>query len=307
MMHLRAVAAAPISILFLCPLLFSLPSHSIIIDSGDGSGNTTTPADDPGWANVGIVNGLGGVYLRNGWVLTANHVGTGDISLDGVVYTEVPGSDTRLDNGDGTFADLLVFAVTPIPPLPDLEVRSNTDLPTGEVIMAGRGRDRGAATDSDDPAVWPPPPDPPLDPIEGWYWDAGRTMRWGTNTIEDNWTFNDPGTESFYTRFEDLGDPNHTSHECAAADGDSGGVLFAKDGANWELAGIIWAVAEFEGQTPGIAALRGNVTLSADLSFYRDDIMALTATPVPEPSVILQLGVGAGLLACMKRGWAPSI
>ncbi len=293
------------SVLFLVPFLLSgflsSPSHSVIIDSGDGTGNTTAPADDPGWTNVGNVNGLGGVYLRNGWVLTANHVGAGDISLDGMVYTLVPGSSTQLDNGDGTYADLFVFVVTPIPTLPDLGIRSNTNLPTGEVIMVGDGRNRGAASDSDDPGIWTSPPNPPLTAIEGWYWGGGRTMRWGTNTVEDFWTLSDPGTESFYTVFEDFGDPNHTDHECEAAEGDSGGALFAKQGANWELAGIIWAIAGFEGQIAGTSALRDNVTLSADLSFYRDDIMALTATPVPEPSVILQLGTGAGLLVCMKR------
>ena len=36
-----------------------------------------TPAADPGFANVGVINQLSGVYVRNGWVLTANHVARG--------------------------------------------------------------------------------------------------------------------------------------------------------------------------------------------------------------------------------------
>ena len=51
----------------------------MIIASGDGTGNTTAPADDPGFANVGNRGGLTGVYLGRRWVLTANHVGEGDI------------------------------------------------------------------------------------------------------------------------------------------------------------------------------------------------------------------------------------
>lgn len=55
-----------------------------LISTGDGSGNTTPPSADPGFANVGDVNGLSGVYVRNGWVLTANHVGENPIILGGV-------------------------------------------------------------------------------------------------------------------------------------------------------------------------------------------------------------------------------
>ena len=56
----------------------------MIIASGDGTGNTTAPADDPGFAHVGNRGGLTGVYLGRRWVLTANHVGEGDIELLGV-------------------------------------------------------------------------------------------------------------------------------------------------------------------------------------------------------------------------------
>lgn len=282
-------------------VLFPLAAAAVIIDSGDGTENTSAPADDPGWANIGIRGSLTAVYLRNGWVLTANHVGIGDLLLDGGIYVAVPGSGTQLDNGDGTFADLMVFAITPIPTLPDLEIRSNASLPTGEVILAGRGRNRGAASDSDDPGIWTPPPPNPAIAIEGWYWGGGATLRWGTNTVEDYWTDGNPDTVSFYTSFDEVGDPDHTEHECQAAHGDSGGALFAKDGTDWELAGILWASGLFAGQNVNTSALRGNATLAADLSFYRDDIMSLTATPVPEPSVVLQLGAGAALVACMTR------
>ena len=285
----------------LVTLLLSLPAAAVIIDSGDGTGNTTAPPDDPGWDNVGVLGGAAVVYLRNGWVLTAAHVGLGSVSLGGTVYAAVPGSDIQLDNGEGTLADLVVFAITPIPPLPDLEIRANPALPTGEVIMVGHGSDRGVASDSDDPGIWTPPPDLPSPAIEGWYWGGAKTQRWGTNTVEDYWNFNPIDTESYYTIFDRVEDVGHTPHECQAANGDSGGALFAKDGGNWELAGLMWALAPFEGQNFSTSALRGNATLAADLSFYRDDIVSLTATPVPEPALALQLITGAGFLACMNR------
>ena len=63
----------------------------------------------------------------------------------------------------------------------------------------------------------------------------------------------------------------------------------------------MWAIAPFQGQNPNTSALRGNATLAADLSFYRDEIVSLTATPVPEPALVLQLITGAGFLAVVNR------
>ena len=284
----------------LCATAVSGPADAVIIDSGDGTGNTTAPPDDPGWDNVGTKSGLTVVYVRNGWVLTANHVGIGDILLDGGVYAHVPGSGVQLDNGDGTFADLLVYAITPIPTLPDLEIRANPSLPTGEVILVGKGRDRGAASDTDDPGIWTPPGNP-VPAIPGWYWGNSSSLRWGTNEVTGYWTLGAPDTESIYTLFDDTGSPDHTPDECQGANGDSGGALFAKDGADWELAGIIWGIANFSGQNPNVSALRGNATIAADLSFYQDDINAITANPVPEPAVVLQLVAGATITGLMAR------
>jgi hypothetical protein len=288
----------------LLSLPFALPAAAVIIDSVDGTANTTAPTpEDPGWDNVGtsLSGSLTALYLRNGWILTAAHVGIGDVSLAGVTYTAIPGTETQLDNGDGTFADLVVFGITPTPPLPDLAIRSNTNLPSGDVIMIGNGRDRGAASDSDDPGIWTPAGEP-SPAIEGWYWLGSWSRRWGTNEVEDYWTFSVVDTESFYTVFDGPGS-SHTSHESQAASGDSGGGLFAKQGNDWELAGVMWAVAEyFPDQISNTSALLGNATLVADLSFYRDDIMTLTAsTPVPEPAVALQLIAGAGFLAFVNR------
>jgi hypothetical protein len=50
-------------------------SRAVLISSDDGTGNTTAPASDPGWSNVGDRGGLSAVYVGNGWVLSAGHVG----------------------------------------------------------------------------------------------------------------------------------------------------------------------------------------------------------------------------------------
>jgi hypothetical protein len=281
-------------------ILAATSASAVLIDSGDGTGNTTAPADDPGWSNIGSKSGLGVVYLRNGWVITANHVGAGDILLDGSTYTLVAGSEVQLDDGAGTLADLLVFAITPLPTVPDLPIRTNTSIPVVDVIMAGRGRNRGAATDSDGPGVWAAPPANPSPPHLGYYWGSGTALRWGTNKIEGPWPFGPTDTESHYTYFDGPG-PDYTTHESQATTGDSGGAVFAKEGLIWELSGIIWAIAPFTGQVANTSALEGNATLIADISFYAADINAITATPVPEPGVLLQLGAGAMLTRLMHR------
>ena len=158
----------------LLPLLLSAPAQGVLIDSGDGSGNTTAPADDPGWAHVGIRGGLTAIYVGNGWVLTANHVAEGDVVLEGVTYPAVTGSKIRIDDGAGSFADLAVFQIEPKPNLPILPISAVINLVGADVIMIGDGRNRGPATS----ACSPPGP-----PIDGYEWGSGRSMRWGTNDI----------------------------------------------------------------------------------------------------------------------------
>jgi hypothetical protein len=250
------------------------PAWAVIIDSGDGTGNAGPPAQDPGFHHLGRRGSLSVVYIGEGWILTANHVGAGDVTFDGTVYPWVPGSSVRLDNGDGTFADLLMFQVLPHPALPTLPIRA-ADVQIGDdLILIGHGYDRGPATSWDDNG--PPPPGP----IYGYDWDTtGRTMRWGENEV-DGFPMDQFGTrvrvlgnEAFYARFDSSG----MTHECIAANGDSGGAAFDTNG---ELAGLVYAIGTFQGQPPD-TALYGNLTYSADLPFYRDDIVAIRALPEP--------------------------
>lgn len=283
-------------------MLLATPAGAVLIDGVDGTINTSAPADDPGWANVGIAGGATGVYLGNGHVLTANHVSTGgSVKFGSVSYTEVPGTAVRISNGDGTFADLKVFLITPAPPLPTLAIRANPSLPTGDVIMIGHGRERGAATSSNDPMAWQVPTPPnvvPDPPIEGYLWPGSKKLRWGKNRIVGMW----PAwyhTSAFYSVFDAPGMPDATTHEAQAANGDSGGAVFAKDGANWELAGIMLAVANYSTQFPNVSSLHGNQTGAANLSFYRDEIIEVT--DLPEPAQSLMLGAGLSFLATLGR------
>lgn len=232
--------------------LTALPAAAVIIDSGDGSGNTTAPPDDPGWDFVGKRSGLTAVYLGNGWVITANHVLEGEVILGGVTYGALPGTKTQI----GT-ADLAVFQISPHPPLGLLPISTNADITGDTVTMIGHGRDRGASTS----ACAPPP-------IGGYQWAATREIRWGENVVTGYG--NVLSTDSFFTTFDQSG----LTHEAQGAHGDSGGAAFVKNGSDWELAGVIFAIAGF-GCQPAETALYGNVTYIADLSVYRSQILSM--------------------------------
>lgn len=241
------------------------PARAVIIASGDGSGNTTAPADDPGFVHAGRIGGLSAVYLGNGWVLTANHVGANDSLIAGTIYPHIPGSAIQLQNPDLSYADLLVFRLALPPALPTLAIRASAPPPGASLVMIGHGRNRGAATS------WMG--------IPGWYWAGTNAIRWGTNLVSQNGLdVNLPGTKtrSFDTDFTQSGG---TTHEAQAAVGDSGGAVFLKNGTQWELAGILYAIAPFDGQ-PANTALYGNLSYAVDLSYYRTQLVSIVAQPV---------------------------
>ena len=171
--------------------------------------------------------------------------------------------------------------------------------------MIGNGRDRGAVTDTDDPAVWVPPPAPPNPPKNGYLWLGSKTLRWGTNRIGGAWLPGPSDTVSWFTYFDESGF-QHTTHEAQASEGDSGGAVFVKNGGVWELMGILHTISAWPGDTPESgqqagSALYGNATAIADLSFYRGDLMDLTSVPVPEPGGTLMLASGVAFLLTAGR------
>ena len=271
---------------------------SVVINTTTGTGNTTAPADNPGWENVGVLGNGTGVYLGNDWVLTTKQVGGGSIVLNGGTYAMLAGSGTQLTNGGApgktALTDLYLFrlATTPVG-LGSVAIASSSG--TGaSVTMIGAGLDRGAFTQwSIDTGATP------------WTWTevssggnaAGyqtlstRTMRWGTNTVGSvgGWLANDYGdTNVVPTTFDYEGSD---STEAQAAYGDCGGGVFHKNGSTWELTGLMVGVAGFSGQPdPEETAVFGNTTFAADLSFYRPQIMAI----VPEPHSVVFAASGLG-------------
>jgi hypothetical protein len=239
------------------------PARAVVIASGDGTANTTAPTDDPGFANVGILNGLSAVYVGNGWVLTANHVGGGEVTLGGVVYPYVTGSKTHLTGPGVVPPDLAVVKIVGDPGLPTPLIATSAPPDDANVVMIGRGPSRGA------PLTWMN--------HDGWSWISPYTIRWGTNRITQT------GGVALNTRviemeFDPLGQPGSTTDEGQAGSGDSGGAIYWKSGGVWRLAGTIIAISVFQGQ-PNATVLYTNLTLAADLSYYRSQILAITTVP----------------------------
>lgn len=247
--------------------LAAASARAVIVASGDGTQNTTAPADDPGFANVGLRGGLTAVYLGNRWVLTANHVGAGTASFAGSSYDAIPESATRFATAPGQLADLVAFKLRDDPGLPALALASAAPAVGADVVMIGHGRNRGA------PTTW--------SGIAGWLWGAGNAMRWGTNRVagaSQDVVLGSTLSRVFWTDLTQSPPPEVTAHEAQAANGDSGGAAFVDAGATWQLAGILFAISGFEGQ-PSSTALYGNRTYAVDLSFYRTAILDATSDP----------------------------
>jgi hypothetical protein len=255
-------------------LAIPLPLRALILDAGDGLGNETAPLDVPGWANVG--RRLGGptvLYLGYGWVLTAKHVGAGIVIFGDERYSPIEGTPAQIPNEDGSASDLLLFRIADPPDLAPLPISTRTPALGDQVILIGTGHSRGVALTIDSPDVGLK---------DGWAWDRTRDKRWGTNLIASTPNFLEHGstrTLAVSTIFERIDAPTGTRQEAQAAEGDSGGALFARarpfdETSPYELAGVIFTVSRF-GDQPERTAFYGNSTHSVDLSYYLDRILAI--------------------------------
>jgi hypothetical protein len=233
----------------------------LVIEREEGTFNQRAPADDPGWANVGVCDRWTAVYLGRGWVLTAAHVGPSDIELDGTMYEADVKSRERVLNPDGTAADLMLFRIDPVPDLPSLEISAESPPLESPIVMVGSGLGRGETMTGQGRV--------------GFSWQEPSVKRWGTSTVHEHLHDQSIGnTDVFATRFSIA----KTAHEAQAAHGDSGGAAFAYLENRWQLVGILLAVDNHNGQ-PVRSAVYGNRTMIADLARYSQIIQGITDAP----------------------------
>lgn len=296
---------------FLAILVFSSTARGVVVVSG--SANTTAPSGQPYFDNIGAVGGASGIYLGDGWVLSAAHVAgslPSNATFGGTSYATKAGTFHRLinpeDSGLSALTDIVLFRLNVDPGLPTLNIASSTPTVGMDVMMVGRGRTQevvptywgvtvvvGSNND-----VWTEltPPDPEIDRV-GFETTGTRTVRWGENNIaatnqEISYGFGDVFTYS--TVFND----GAKAQEAQAVAGDSGGASLHFNGVFWELSGMMVAVSTFDNQPSGAnTAVFGNATSMVDLSYYRDEIIGI----IPEPGSTAFCIVTVVGFACRRK------
>ncbi len=262
-------------------------ASAVLIGTGAGTGNTTPPANDFGFDNVGIFGSGSAVYLGNGWVLTAAHVynGSGGTPsqawFDDSFYKVVPNSGVQLTNPPGVagsqYTDLEMFKLSTLPPLPSVTIAPTAPAVGWQVVMDGNGRDRTNNQMEYWTPTWQPSSTPT--PLAGDIWGNTQSLRWGTNVIDLAGT-----TQGIYPNYElafmTTFDAHGTAYESQGTPGDSGGGVFHQDPNTgvWSLAGIMFSTTSLPGQ-PWATAAFGNTTWSADLFYYRTQIYQTMALP----------------------------
>ena len=227
--------------------------------SGWGSGNTNT-----GWDYVGQVSDASGVYLGNGWVLTAAHVNSPTtFTLNGNVYNNTGTYYSNFTNSltGTTKADLTLFKIstistsgTNLPLNYNLTITPSDPAVFSTVVMIGLGGTNGVG-------------------LKSW----GANFVAGINIYPIN--VNDRASVDFVS-------PNSGTNYGEIVLGDSGGGVFINVGdaahPQWELAGINEAILQ-----GGTNYYSGFVQLSS----YQTQISAIV-TSVPESGTWALLGIG---------------
>lgn len=272
--------------------LVAPPAGAVVIATGDGSGNTTPPADDPGFANVGIVNGLTGIYLGNRWVLTASHVGEHPITLGGITYPAVTGSMRQLQFSPGVTSDVILERIIGHPPLPSLVLSAATPSVSDTVTMIGHGLDR-QATQTCWNSNWSEVSCSPFVAFRGYKPLGSQSMRWGSNAVSAVGMDIPLGgtTRAFEVTFDQSG----VADEAQAVVGDSGGAVFLKRSGQWQLAGVLFAISTFQNQ-PVNSSVFGNLTLAVDVAYYKSQIDAIMNPPPQIPALPWPLLPVAGVV-----------
>jgi len=240
-------------------LLPPATTTALVID-GDQRSAAKAPADGPGWAHIGRIGGVTGIYLGDGWVLTARHAGLPqNFVLDGVTYPPVPETHVWLDlpGQPGKKSDVALYRIDPAPDLPPLEIQKSRPTVGTRVLLMALGRHRG------DPLAF--------GQRAGHSWTPDRKKLWGTNHISDvDLVLAGPAqylTRCFSMDFSRDG----SGHEAQAALGDSGGAVFVWNEDHYRLGGVMTSIGTYPNQRPK-TALYGNFTNAADLSVYATQI-----------------------------------
>lgn len=279
----RAVRVAAICFGLLAVTVLKAPA--LILSSGSNTSDITDPGTGAPWNQVvGVMDAAGttydasGIYLGNGYVLTANHVALySTVELGGVTYS-IDSSYTATQIGT---ADLKLFRITGAAATSTVHLDIDGVNGTGAVTIVGYGVGSGGATTDGTSS--------------GYLWGDSTTRdeRWGTNTVESSATVVGSTTTSCWvTTF----DSSAATTEAALTLGDSGGGMFQKVGNTWYLTGIAIGVPYSN------ESLYGESNYFAAVSVYSSTISQLiSAVPEPETYTLMLMGGVLIFIATRKR------
>ncbi len=285
-------------------LMRPMRSQAVVIGSNPADSNTNAmngvaPEGFPGWNNVGAVNGASGIYLGNGWVLTADHVNAGPITFGAQTFNP-NGNTVRLDNpSDHSPTDIVLFQLTTLPNLPNLSLATTSPIIGTPYLNIGFGLNRNTALQSYDSNFAVITTGTPT--YQGYGFGSANVKSWGTNAIVNLGTIGQPDNlEVINVGFGNLtvfgGTFSQDTDQIVS--GDSGGAVFNAN--TGQLIGMNDAIDLYDGQPFGIA-LFGNDSLMADLATYSTQIEQITG--VPEPTCVGVLAfAGLGLVRRPYRG-----
>ncbi len=268
------------------------PTSSDIPHWNTGWGN----ANVTGWNYVGIVDGkstgteyvCSGVYLGNGWVLTAGHVGYGNFTLGNTAYVPIAGSAQTILDPNGT-ADLCLFQIASPPTnLPSLIISTSAPVAFSfskagsKVAMLGNGGASG----------------------------GGNPLSWGLNTVTE---INEPmpvtsGVTTFNSHdfFTDHGTvirgSSTATNNAQVVVGDSGGGDFIYNSTTqmWELSGINEINGAWNGTNGDPYYGDGTFTGMVQLSTYATQINPIVQTTYNPPCDTPAMPVpGLVAMSCM--------
>jgi hypothetical protein len=256
-------------------------------------------------STAGFQDGGSGVYLGNGFMLTAAHIA--DPQLNTVTFNNSTFYSRDLSYvpqriGD---TDLKIFKLSINPTVEAVAIYDGTAELLNEGYLVGWGRGRAAGEPLESGAVQFAPGGSPL------------IKRWGTNdpnrTIS-SFSYTSPlfVTYTFDALETTLGDSGG-DFEAAATTRDSGSGFFQNIGGTWYLTGLTSAILQQEaahatfgddlpwsGTTPSEYSAplgTGDPNVFVRVSSYSSEIYAL----VPEPSVLLLSVASIGLLLRRRR------
>jgi len=272
--------------------------------NGTGSANTTGPFPVAGLNNVGIVQfnpASTGVYIGNGWALTAAHIGPAQ-NFPGATFTVAGNNYTvasvvPVTNSDSSSADLVAFKLSTTPSLPTLRLSTASPTLTSDIYAMGDGLTRSATMTlgSDGYAEYAE--------------SSPSVLRYGTSitsvpqnlgvqTISTNGTtevvnLGFGNTTVFTSTFTASTVTGFNTSSSLLSNGDSGGAVF---GTNNTLLGIndfLSTLSTPDNQNANTAAY-GDQSGYVDIATYESQIASITG--VPEPTTLALLVCGMPLL-----------